>query len=294
MHAHDRTLTRRPPGLQPVLEGERDRLRAWVPARARANGRAPRTPRPPSRAAPRGSLVHHVDRRHRTSLPDARIRTNRAAGRVMLPAGRRCRLRRNRQRWPGGPTVREYSVPATRRGDEENLVDAVFDNAARHANAVVYRRASGRRPWSDVTAARVRRRRSPRSPAGLIAAGVGRGPGRPAVPHPLRVDAVRLRRSWPPAASPCRSTRRPRPSRSSGSCPTPARSRSSSRPASTASSSTASPARCPTLRRIWQIERAARRHPGAVDELVALGADVAADEVDARRRGRSAPTTWPR
>ena len=42
--------------------------------------------------------------------------------------------------------MREYSVPATVRvGDEESLVDAVYDTAAEHGSAVVYRRRASRR-----------------------------------------------------------------------------------------------------------------------------------------------------
>ena len=112
--------------------------------------------------------------------------------------------------------MREYSVPATVRvGDDENLVDAVFDNAAAHAAAVAYRRRGADGAWSDVTAAQFADEVTAVA-RGLIAAGVGAGrPGRAAVAHPLRVDADRLRDPRRRRRSPCRSTRRPRPSRSS-------------------------------------------------------------------------------
>ncbi|MDN5749230.1 MAG: long-chain fatty acid--CoA ligase [Pseudonocardia sp.] len=71
--------------------------------------------------------------------------------------------------------MREYGVPATITvADEESLVDAVFDNAAQHASAVVYRRRGADGAWSDVTAARFGEQVA-QVAAGLIAAGVGAG-----------------------------------------------------------------------------------------------------------------------
>jgi long-chain acyl-CoA synthetase len=71
--------------------------------------------------------------------------------------------------------VREYSVPATTVvGDTESLVDAVYDNAARYPDAVVYRRRGADGGWSDVTAAAFAAEVTAVG-RGLVAAGVERG-----------------------------------------------------------------------------------------------------------------------
>jgi len=71
--------------------------------------------------------------------------------------------------------VREYSVPATIRvGDDENIVDAVFDNAATHGADVAYRRRGANKMWTDVTAARFADEVTAAA-RGLIAAGVAAG-----------------------------------------------------------------------------------------------------------------------
>jgi long-chain acyl-CoA synthetase len=71
--------------------------------------------------------------------------------------------------------VREYSVPATVTvGDEENLVDAVFDNASAHGADVVYRRRGADKAWSDVTAAQFADQVAAVA-RGLVASGVGAG-----------------------------------------------------------------------------------------------------------------------
>ena len=124
------------------------------------------------------------------------------------------------------------------------------DDVVRHAAAspdrvLLARRVDG--AWRDVTAARVPRR----------GAGAGRGagrrggrpgrPGRAHVAHPLRVDARRLRHLVRRRASPCRSTRPARPSRSqwilsdSGAVAVVAREREARAPCSPRS-----PATCPT------------------------------------------------
>ena len=71
--------------------------------------------------------------------------------------------------------MREYSVPATTRvGDDENIVDAVFDNAASHGADVAYRRRGADKVWVDVTAARFADDVTAAA-RGLIAAGVAAG-----------------------------------------------------------------------------------------------------------------------
>lgn len=71
--------------------------------------------------------------------------------------------------------MREYSVPATITvGDEENLVDAVYDNAAAHGADVVYRRRGADKQWSDVTSAEFAEQVTAVA-RGLIASGVSAG-----------------------------------------------------------------------------------------------------------------------
>jgi long-chain acyl-CoA synthetase len=71
--------------------------------------------------------------------------------------------------------VREYSVPATFRvGEEENLADAIYDNATRDGSALAFRRRGGDGSWSDVTAAQFADEVTAAA-QGLIAAGVGAG-----------------------------------------------------------------------------------------------------------------------
>jgi long-chain acyl-CoA synthetase len=71
--------------------------------------------------------------------------------------------------------VREYSVPATVTvGDEENLADAVFDTASSHPTTVSYRRRDDGGTWTDVTATQFADEVAGVA-RGLIAAGVGPG-----------------------------------------------------------------------------------------------------------------------
>ncbi|MDN5930639.1 MAG: AMP-dependent synthetase/ligase [Pseudonocardia sp.] len=71
--------------------------------------------------------------------------------------------------------MREYSVPATIAvGDEENLVDAVFDNASAHRADVVYRRRGADKAWSDVTAGQFAEQVAAVA-RGLVASGVQAG-----------------------------------------------------------------------------------------------------------------------
>ena len=71
--------------------------------------------------------------------------------------------------------MREYSVPATIRvGAEENLVDAVFDNAERHGSLVTYRRRGADGAWVDISAGEFAEQVTVTA-RGLIAAGIQRG-----------------------------------------------------------------------------------------------------------------------
>jgi long-chain acyl-CoA synthetase len=177
--------------------------------------------------------------------------------------------------------VREYSVPATFRvGDEENLLDAVYANADEHGSVVVYRRQHSPGQWSDVTCAQfadevvaVAR--------GLIAAGVRPGD---------RVALLsRTRYEWSLIDYAILAT---------GAATVPIYETSSaeqigwilsdseavaaivesSRHAGLVESVRAT---CPGVRHVWQIE-ASDGTPGAVDALVALGADTPSEEVRKR------------
>ena len=71
--------------------------------------------------------------------------------------------------------MREYSVPATVRvGEEETLVDAVYDNAANHPTAVAYRRRGADGVWFEVTSAQFADEVTAVA-TGLIAAGIAPG-----------------------------------------------------------------------------------------------------------------------
>jgi long-chain acyl-CoA synthetase len=71
--------------------------------------------------------------------------------------------------------VREYSVPATLRvADDETLVDAVYLNAAQDEAAVAYRRRGADRQWREVTAGAFAAEVTAVA-RGLIAAGVQPG-----------------------------------------------------------------------------------------------------------------------
>jgi long-chain acyl-CoA synthetase len=177
--------------------------------------------------------------------------------------------------------VREYSVPATFRvGDEENLLDAVYANADEHGSVVVYRRQHSPGQWSDVTCAQfadevvaVAR--------GLIAAGVRPGD---------RVALLsRTRYEWSLIDYAILAT---------GAATVPIYETSSaeqigwilsdseavaaivesSRHAGLVESVRAT---CPGVRHVWQIE-ASDGTPGAVDALVALGADTPSEELRKR------------
>jgi long-chain acyl-CoA synthetase len=177
--------------------------------------------------------------------------------------------------------VREYSVPATFRvGDEENLLDAVFDNADRHGSTVVYRRRDGAGAWSDVTCAQFAEQVLAVA-RGLVTAGVQPGD---------RVALLsRTRYEW---------TLSDYAILAAGAATVPIYETSSAEQISWILSDSGAVAAivesgrhaarvdsvradCPDLRHVWQIEPPEEGR-GAVDEIVALGADTPADEVRAR------------
>ncbi|MHA6630102.1 AMP-dependent synthetase/ligase [Pseudonocardia sichuanensis] len=177
--------------------------------------------------------------------------------------------------------MREYSVPATVRvGDEENLLDAVFDNAEHHGSSVVYRLRDASGGWSDVTCAQFAEQVVDVA-RGLVAAGLRPGD---------RVALLsRTRYEW---------TLLDYAILAAGAATVPIYETSSAEQISWILSDSGAVAAvvesgkhvglvdsvradCPELRHVWQIEPAEGRR-AAVDELVALGADTPADEVRAR------------
>ncbi len=183
--------------------------------------------------------------------------------------------------------MREYSVPATIRvGDEESLIDAVYDNAEQHANAVAYRRAGSDGVWFDVTCAQFATEVTAAA-KGLIAAGVAPGD---------RVALLsRTRYEWTLIDYAVLAV---------GGVTVPIYETSSAEQINWILTDSGAVAvvvesakhrllvdgvadDLPDLGRIWQIEPppGAPDSPGGVEELVALGSDVPADEVHARRRG---------
>jgi long-chain acyl-CoA synthetase len=178
-------------------------------------------------------------------------------------------------------TVREYSVPATARvGDEENLLDAVYTNAEEHGPVVVYRRQTAPGEWSDVTCAQFAEEVLAVA-RGLVAAGVRPGD---------RVALLsRTRYEWSLIDYAILAT---------GAATVPIYETSSAEQISWVLSDSeavaavvesdkhaalleSARAGVPGLRHAWQIEPPAGGR-GAVEELVALGADTPADEVRAR------------
>jgi long-chain acyl-CoA synthetase len=182
--------------------------------------------------------------------------------------------------------VREYSVPATVRvGEEENLVDAVYDNAVKYGGAVAYRRRDAGGVWSDVTSAEFADQVTAVA-RGLIASGVTPGD---------RVALLsRTRYEWTLVDYAILAV---------GGVTVPIYETSSVEQVNWILSDSEAVAivvesskhraavdsvagDLPDLNRIWQIEppAAAPDSPGAVAELTALGSDIPADEVHARRR----------
>jgi long-chain acyl-CoA synthetase len=182
--------------------------------------------------------------------------------------------------------VREYSVPATIRvGEEENLVDAVYDNAENHGSSVAYRRRDAEGVWSDVTSAQFAEDVTAVA-KGLIAAGVAPGD---------RVALLsRTRYEWTLIDYAILAV---------GGVTVPIYETSSAEQINWILSDSGAvgivveSARhkavvdemadgLPDLRLSWQIEPAAGAPstPGAVAELAALGSDVPTEEMHARRR----------
>ena len=182
--------------------------------------------------------------------------------------------------------MREYSVPATTVvGDTENLVDAVYDNADRYPDAVVYRRRGAEGGWSDVTAAQFAAEVTAVG-RGLVAAGVAGGD---------RVGVLsRTRYEWTLVDYAVLAV---------GGVTVPIYETSSADQVAWILSDAEAVAvvvesakhrelvdevsgSLPALRRVWQIEAPTGKSDGrgAVDELGALGADTDAEEVHARRR----------
>jgi long-chain acyl-CoA synthetase len=182
--------------------------------------------------------------------------------------------------------VREYSVPATVDvGEEENLLDAVYDNAANHGSSVVYRTRGADGGWSDVTAGEFAAQVTAAA-KGLIAAGIAPGD---------RVALLsRTRYEW---------TLLDYAILAVGGVTVPMYETSSAEQVNWILSDSGAVAIIvesdrhrvlvdgvagsrDTLKRIWQIEppAAAPDGLGAVGELTALGSDTAEDEVHARRR----------
>lgn len=185
--------------------------------------------------------------------------------------------------------MREYSVPATVRiEDGESVVDAVYDNAAEHADAVVYRRRTDS-GWSDVTSAQFKDEVVAVA-RGLVAAGVERGD---------RVALLsRTRYEWSLFDYAILAV---------GGVTVPIYETSSAEQVSWILTDSGAVAivvesgkhrdivesisdDVPSLRRTWQIDppEGAPGSPGAVDELVALGSDTPVEEVDARRAATTA------
>ena len=176
--------------------------------------------------------------------------------------------------------MREYSVPVLVRCPPLRQPD-------RHGVPARRRGAGRRRPAPQDRRRLDRRHREgvPR-PGRRGGQGADRGrhragrPGGPDVAHPLRVDRDRLSRSGPPAPSPCRSTRPPPPTRSSGSSPTAARRPCSWSWTSHEETVRESASELPELKDVWRIES------GALDELTASGAGVSDETLAERRRAR--------
>src|SRR5690606_14896615 len=269
LHAADERAADRPPDALDAAVGHDLELQVGPqlrpPRRHRELGRHHRGRHGEER------LVHHIHRRHRASV-------------VTRPDGSRyCEVgfgKRSQCR-PGGPTVREYSVPATYHvGDEENLLDAVYSNADEHGSAVVYRRQDAPGQWSDITCAQFAEQVVAVA-RGLVAAGVQPGD---------RVALLsRTRHEWTLADYAILAV---------GAATVPIYETSSAEQIRWILSDSEAVAavvesgkhtalvdsvraECPTVRHVWQIEPS-DGGPGAVEALTALGAQTPAEEVRKR------------
>lgn len=174
--------------------------------------------------------------------------------------------------------MREFSVPAmVAVGAGENLVGPVYDNAAKHPDAVVYRRRGADGTWSDVTATAFAAQVTDVA-RGLVAAGVGVGDRVGLLSHTryewtlldyalLAVGAVTVPIYETSSAEQIRWILA-----DSGSVGIVVESGRHRALVDEVSDS------LDALEHLWEIDA------GAVDELVALGSDVFEDEVLARQR----------
>ena len=179
--------------------------------------------------------------------------------------------------------MREYSVPASFRvGEEENLADTVYDNAAKDGAALAFRRRGTDGSWSDVTAAQFADEVTAVA-QGLIAAGVGMG-DRVALLSRTRYEWTLLDYAIVDA----------------GAVTVPIYETSSTEQINWILADSRAvaivvesgdhramvesvAADLPNLKHVWQIEPAGESS-GAVAQLVESGARIPADEVHARRK----------
>ncbi|WP_433560080.1 AMP-dependent synthetase/ligase [Pseudonocardia xinjiangensis] len=181
--------------------------------------------------------------------------------------------------------MREYSVPATVRvGDEENLVDAVYDNAAQDAAAPAFRRRTGADgSWTEVTAGQFADEVTSVA-RGLIAAGVEPGDrvallsrtrfewavidyavlAAGGVTVPIYETSAAEQINWILADS--------------GAVAIVVESDKHRALVESVSDD------LPVLRHVWQIEAGTDGSSAAIEQLTALGTDTPADEVHARRQ----------
>jgi long-chain acyl-CoA synthetase len=181
--------------------------------------------------------------------------------------------------------VREYSVPSSVSVEEdESLVDAVYDIAAQHPDAVLYCRRASDGGWQDVTAAAFADEVTAVA-RGLVAAGIGAG-DRVALMSHTRYEWTLLDYAILAAGAvtvPIYETSSDEQVRwilsDSGAVAVVVE--------GAAGSAVVEAARdeLPELRRSWQLEppAGAPGTPGAIEQLVALGAHATAQDVHDRR-----------
>ncbi len=174
--------------------------------------------------------------------------------------------------------MREYSTPPSMDPPTSgNLTDDVVTQRREAPDLAVFSRPDGAGGWADVTAAGSSRTCASVA-KGLVAAGIERRrPGRPDLPHPLRVDAARLRdlvrgcRHRPGLRDVLRRAGGLDPAR------TPARAPWSRRPPSTSPGSPRCAPGSTDLNHVWSFA------DNAVGILTRLGGDVADDDLETRR-----------